>query len=150
ILWKKKHFKTSNEFVMKSTPLISCLCVTRNRVNLLKRSIDCFLSQSYPNAELIVVSEDDDEPTSRYMKNVPGENIRHIVIGTRPKLPLGALRNFAIEAARGEYFCQWDDDDWYHNDRISTQFHAAVKNFHPGSILTNWLMFDHSARQAYF
>ena len=44
-------------------PLISCICVTREKPSLLKRAIDCFLAQTYPNKELVILYEDDDYAT---------------------------------------------------------------------------------------
>ena len=41
-----------------------------------------------------------------------------------PGRTLGTLRNAAVEAARGEYVCQWDDDDRYHPRRLEVQLEA--------------------------
>jgi Glycosyl transferase family 2 len=72
------------------------------------------------------------------------------VLNPTPKLTLGELRNEAIKRARGEYFCQWDDDDWYHNERLSRQYEACVSNCREASALTNWLIFDELDGSAYF
>ena len=37
---------------------------------------------------------------------------------------LGELRNAALDAARGDIVCQWDDDDRYHPRRLELQFAA--------------------------
>jgi glycosyltransferase involved in cell wall biosynthesis len=133
------------------TPLVSCLCVTRSRIDKLQRAIDCFNAQTYQNRELIVVSENDDAATTEFMtKLLSTENIRHCIVDANPKRKLGQLRNFAIEKSKGDFFCQWDDDDWYHQDRLLKQLTSAVDNGQPGSILTNWIIFDESDRQAYF
>lgn len=135
---------------MNPLPLVSCLCVTRNRVSRLKRAIDCFNCQTYPNRELLIICEDNDKATLDYLSQLNSPDIKQILIETSPKKKLGELRNIAIEKADGEYFCQWDDDDWYHCERIERQITAAIKNFHPGSILTNWMMYDEQNKQAYF
>jgi len=31
------------------------------------------------------------------------------------------LRNMTLDRAKGEYVAQWDDDDWYHPDRLRIQ-----------------------------
>ena len=49
------------------TPLVSCLCVTKGRIHMLKRAIACFESQTYANCELIVLVEIDDDDTVAYM-----------------------------------------------------------------------------------
>jgi glycosyltransferase involved in cell wall biosynthesis len=39
-------------------------------------------------------------------------------------LSLGTLRNLAVDSARGDYICQWDDDDRYHPQRLALQWDA--------------------------
>src|SRR6187399_197150 len=106
---------------MKKLPLISCLCITRNKIPLLKRAIHCFRNQTYPNKELILVFEDNDNDTKSFVKRLKDKNISIYEIPSTPKLSLGELRNISIHKCKGEYFCQWDADDWYHNRRLETQ-----------------------------
>ena len=134
---------------MNNIPLVSCLCVTRNRVDLLKRAIACFQFQRYPSKELIVLSEEDDKSTLAYMQQNQGSNIKHIIVDSIPRKSLGSLRNIAIGYASGQYICQWDDDDWYHADRIAKQVSSAFENSMHGSILTQWIMYDEEHGQAY-
>ena len=42
-----------------------------------------------------------------------------------PGQRLGGLRNIAIARARGEWICQWDDDDRYHPERLRLQWEQA-------------------------
>src|SRR5688572_3738294 len=85
----------SSSFV-KSFPLISCVCVTRNRPNLLQNVIACFLSQTYPNKELVIVYEDDDVATKVFLKQQRMPEISIFEVASASKLTLGALRNFSI------------------------------------------------------
>ncbi len=101
-------------------PLVSCLMVTANRRRLCRRAVRCFLSQTYPSAELIVV-DDGEEPLDEALQDVPPERLQYIRLPRTPRQVLGALRNVALEAARGEYVAQWDDDDWYHPERLERQ-----------------------------
>jgi glycosyltransferase involved in cell wall biosynthesis len=132
--------------------LVSCLCVTRNKPHKLRRAIQCFRAQSYANKELVIVAEDDDKETLATLEHYRSERHRDIlirVVPVSPKMTLGELRNHAIEIASGEYFCQWDDDDWYHVERITRQLAAVTKAHQSAGILTNWFMFDVSSKQAY-
>lgn len=153
-------FFSLSKFILKSNvmietekpslqPLVSCLCVTKNKTHKLKRAIDCFLSQTYENKELVIVTEDNDLETSIFLKRYSQRYIKHIEVKSCPKLTLGELRNISIENSDGEYFCQWDDDDWYRCDRLSIQTDAAINNFHPISIMSNWLIYDEITKQAY-
>ena len=133
-----------------SEPLVSCLCITRDKVQKLNRAIQCFKAQTYSNKELIIVYEDNDPETEKFLKEIHDERIFAHKIPVRPKLTLGELRNISIDRSNGEYFCQWDDDDYYHINRIRYQMDALRLNHHPVSILTNWIIFDEFERQAYF
>jgi glycosyltransferase involved in cell wall biosynthesis len=130
-------------------PLISCLCVTRNRSEKLARAIRCFQSQTYPNRELVIVYEDDDPQTEKLISQYDDPTIRAIKVPHNPKLSLGALRNLAVENSYGEFFAQWDDDDWYHIQRLEAQFHHLVNMSKAASILVNWLMFHETTGKAY-
>ncbi|WP_045857032.1 glycosyltransferase family 2 protein [Teredinibacter purpureus] len=128
-------------------PLISCLCVTKNRPTFLSGAIQCFLSQSWRNKELIVVYEKSDIATKTVLDQY---GIRGIEIAEHENFNLGELRNIAIQQSTGEYFCQWDDDDWYHNDRLTIQMNAIVSSGQKACTLTNWILFDEATSKAYF
>lgn len=131
--------------------LVSCVCVTRNKPVLLERAIECFLAQTYENKELIVLYEDDDAATEAFLGKgfAPGSGIRVFRVPAYPKMTLGELRNAAIKIARGEFVCQWDDDDWYHMNRIELQYRSLFNEGRHGSILTQWLVYDCLTATAY-
>jgi glycosyltransferase involved in cell wall biosynthesis len=134
-------------------PLISCLCVTRGKPALLRRAIECFFAQRYPRKELVLVYESDDDATHEFVRGLaarPDIGLICARVDVSPKRTLGELRNLAVRTARGEYFCQWDDDDWYHVERLSIQYDALVSNYRQACMLTNWIMYDERESQAYF
>jgi hypothetical protein len=59
------------------------------------------------------------------------------------------LRNISIERCNGDYFCQWDDDDWYHEDRVRLQVSGALDNHQDASVLTHLLFFETASGAAY-
>jgi hypothetical protein len=130
-------------------PLISCMCVTRGRPRLLDRAVRCFLGQTWPNRELLVVFESDDHATRSYLETIADPSVRAIEIPHLPKLSLGALRNVAVERSTGEYVCQWDDDDWYRNDRLEVQMHALRESSFPGVVLSRWICLDVPRRRGF-
>jgi len=134
---------------MSSKPLISCLCVTRGKVQYLQRAIRCFQSQSYRNRELLILYEDDDRRTREYVAGILDRGISTAEVPGSPKLTLGRLRNLAIEKCRGEYFCQWDDDDWFHRNRLEFQMQVIQESRMPASIMMQWLVYEMSEGQAY-
>ena len=130
-------------------PLISCLCVTRGRTKLLGRAIGSFRDQVYPNKELVVVYESDDAGTAEYLGPLEDDNIKIIEAPSSPGLTLGELRNVSLKGCGGEYFCQWDDDDWYHRERLSFQMDVIRKSGMQASIMMHWLIFDDTRKRAY-
>jgi glycosyltransferase involved in cell wall biosynthesis len=105
-------------------PLVSCLMVTRNRLRLARRALQCFARQSWQHKELVVVDdgEHDYEPIlAPYRGRWP---IRYHRTHVEPGRFLGGLRNVSMDLAEGEYLMQWDDDEWYHPSRIEVQMQA--------------------------
>lgn len=106
-----------------SIPLISCLMVTREgRLNQAATAMRHFEAQTYHNKEMVVVVDG----SSMYESQLRAEAQRILksdALFFRPKtkLPIGTLRNLSIRTARGDIFCSWDDDDWYHPDRLLLQ-----------------------------
>lgn len=80
---------------------------TADRRSFVPDAIRYFLAQDYPEKELVIVDDGADsvadlvrdDPRIRYFRN-------------ERRQPVGAKRNFACRAARGEVLVHWDDDDW--------------------------------------
>lgn len=135
--------------IVDADSLISCLCVTRGRVALLGRAVGCFLEQTHAQRELLILFESDDAATRDYVATLADQRIRGIEVPVSPKQTLGSLRNLAVAAARGRYVCQWDDDDWYHRDRLSEQLSALRASGRPACVLSRWTCLDAESRRAY-
>lgn len=107
-----------------STPKISCLTATTGRLECLKKSIRCYLNQTYPNRELIVLSQspEDNRSIREYIETIQRRDI--LFFEAAADLTLGSMRNALCEIATGTILCQWDDDDLYHPDRIRSQYLA--------------------------
>ena len=90
---------------------ISVIVPTYNRHKYLRNLLGCFLSQTYPEIELLIC-DDSDEP-STYLKAVSKEypNIYYAHVPMR--MTIGAKRNLLIRMASGDFIAQFDDDDYY-------------------------------------
>ena len=130
-------------------PLVSCLCVTHERTHYLESAVRCFRNQTYENKELVIVHLESDEQTAEYGTTLTDDNIRVIAVDDYEHETLGDVRNRSINEARGDYVCNWDDDDWYHNERIETQLSAILNSGKSASILLYLLMYDHQRKLAY-
>jgi glycosyltransferase involved in cell wall biosynthesis len=94
---------------------------TCNRRRFVPHAIDCFLRQDYAHLELLVADDGadavedllPDDPRVRYLRMHPASRI-------------GAKRNDACAAARGEIIVHWDDDDWSAPWRVSYQVQSLL------------------------
>lgn len=97
-------------------PLVTCIMPTANRRAFVIRAIRYFQRQDYPERELLIL-DDGSEPVGDLATGDP--RIRYMRLAGRQVL--GAKRNLACEAARGELIVHWDDDDWQAAWRLSYQ-----------------------------
>lgn len=109
-------------------PKVSCLTVTANRKHLMRRAIRCFQNQTYNNKELVII-DDGKEDLSDILEPLPEEEVNYVKLEKKPENTLGKLRNRSLEEASGEFLVQWDDDDWYHPDRINIQARKLMEGY---------------------
>lgn len=105
-----------------SAPLVTCLCLTKNRREWLPTAIECFERQTYPHRELLIVADS--------MADIEGllpecDRIRWILTG---HAVVGRKRNLGCEAARGEYVAIWDDDDFSAPGRLVDQVNRLERS----------------------
>ena len=100
---------------------VTCTCLTRNRRQWLPGSIRCYQAQTHPNRELLIVASGDDV-SDLVPKDDP--TIRYVHLGGQGTI--GVIRNVAAQLARGEVIAHWDDDDYYHPERLSEQVHVLA------------------------
>ncbi len=118
---------------------VSCLIVTADRRELLKRSLYCYQNQTYENSELIVVDNGKDKIYD-LLTDLPTENVKYIRIEPSLDNVLGEMRNVSLEHASGDFITCWDDDDWFHPDRIKIQLDALLNDNADACCLTTSLM----------
>ena len=133
-------------------PTISCLTVTRGRLRLLKQAIRCYLDQTWTARELVIVT--DAEPRriraiEHHLTTLGRPDVR-LVVAEGTDLTLGRLRNLSLEAAGGDLFCQWDDDDLYHPERLAVQADALVAGQATACFLTDQLHYFCDERQLFW
>ena len=138
--------------VPAALPTISCLMVTCDRVLLAKRAIRAFAKQMWPNRELVIVSAG----AARFRRALADEaaaagvaNVVRFVVADAGST-LGALRNLALDNARGELVCQWDDDDYSHPERLGTQAAHLLRLDADACCLTDHLQYLEDKRAAFW
>ncbi|HEX2060168.1 MAG TPA: glycosyltransferase, partial [Thermoanaerobaculia bacterium] len=118
---EKEAYRSSVIEVLPAPPKISCLMITKDRLLLAERAIRAFAEQSYRNRELVIVSESAAyrRALERCAERLGVKDVK--MVAAADQVPIGQLRNLALDAASGEILCQWDDDDWHHRDRLVRQ-----------------------------
>ncbi len=103
-------------------PLVSCIMPTRDRRPFVARAVRQFLAQDYGNRELIVV----DDGADSIADLLPSDERVRLIRPSR-RLTVGAKRNLACDAARGDLILHWDDDDWMADWRVRYQADALLR-----------------------
>lgn len=119
-------------------PLVSALLVTKNRDEQALRAVHCFLAQTYSPKELVIIDEGE-RKLERAIKDLNSPLVRYY---RNEKLAtLGRLRNRAVRFARGDYVCQWDDDDLYHPEKIAYQLALCLERQADACFLLREMLF---------
>jgi len=120
-------------------PLVSCLCPTKNKPSILINAIACFKAQTYPNTELILVTDEESEYKD-IIEHFVCDNIKLVL--APHKSTISALRNISVDNAKGEYVVTWDDDDIHHRDRLRIQYAAIAESSYSACYLKRVLVHD--------
>jgi glycosyltransferase involved in cell wall biosynthesis len=105
-------------------PLVSVIVPTRNRAELLRRSIASVLAQTYTRLELIVVNDASTDHTREVLAQIADPRLR--VIHREVNKGAAAARNAAAVAAQGEYLAFQDDDDCWLVEKLEKQLRALL------------------------
>jgi glycosyltransferase involved in cell wall biosynthesis len=141
---------------MPDEPLISCLMVTlpvAGRLERLKQSVAGYLAQTHRRRELVVVVDgrtpapDPIAAIKAHLASLGRDDIR--VVEPRGVRTLGALRNVSMASARGDVFCQWDDDDLHHPLRLERQLAALAASHGRAVCLQEVMQFFAAERRLY-
>jgi glycosyltransferase involved in cell wall biosynthesis/SAM-dependent methyltransferase len=101
--------------------LVSCIMPTANRRRFVPAAIEMFLAQDYPQKELVILDDGEDRVADLVP---PRPELRYL--RSERRRPIGAKRNEACTAARGDIILHWDDDDWYAPNRIRYQVEGLL------------------------
>lgn len=115
--------------------------ITRaSRLHFIERSMACFARQTLADRELVIVH--DGAPTFNEDLDALAKDqglSRLVTVCADASLSLGALRNLSVASANGEFLCQWDDDDLYHQDRLAIQLGKMRRDGANFSFMTDQL-----------
>lgn len=110
--------------------MISIIIPTFERPELLEKSVDSVLNQTYKNLEIIIV--DDNFSNSIYRQQTELKFSNHIdkrvkYIKHENNKGANAARNTGFRYSSGDYIAFLDDDDEYMENKIEIQLNVALK-----------------------
>jgi glycosyltransferase involved in cell wall biosynthesis len=134
-----------------TTPGVSCLMVTRDRLALARLAMRCFADQTLAQRELVVVCEGARWYRRALRRCAEELELEHFtLVPATAGTPLGALRNLSMDAAAGEIVCQWDDDDLFHPTRLAVQLEGMLADGAQACFLTDHLQYLERDRHAFW
>ena len=137
----------STKVSVSGKPLVSVCFAHFERPQLLRRALEAMLAQTYDNIEIIVVDDGSQSTASRiYLEKLESAPVRFpITVIRTANLYLGAARNSAARAAKGEYLLFHDDDNFAEPHEVETYVSAALN--YGADILTSLYYVFHDGEQ---
>jgi len=121
-------------------PLVSVNICTHNRKDLISKSIESVFEQSYPDIE-IIISDNGDDDTESLIKEIVSQNpswANKIHYYKNETDGISENRNFALGKSNGKYIAVLDSDDyWISPQKISEQVGFLDENPEYALIGTN-------------
>jgi hypothetical protein len=122
--WETPWGRRYSDAVMQAQPLVSCIMpTTGERQRFLPQAIKNFQRQTYPNLELVIVCDGEEDLPDLIPPD--DKRVRYFYLGCECHT-VGTKRNLACEKAKGDLIAHFDDDDWSHPDRLSFQVGALM------------------------
>jgi glycosyltransferase involved in cell wall biosynthesis len=107
---------------MTGAPRVSVVVPTRDRADLLPRTLESVLAQTFQDFEVLVV---DDGSRDGTREAVAALGDRRISYHWRERTGyVSRLRNFGLERARGAYVALLDSDDLWREEKLAAQVRA--------------------------
>ena len=114
---------------------------TASRARFHPQLWQCFVNQSWPDKELVVVETYHDEPSAFFESIARVDNRLKYVAIKRPvgeDLTVGAKRNATILLASGQYIVNFDDDDLYADRYVEHMVTAMQQRNLVALTLSGW------------
>ena len=108
---------------MTDLPVVTAVCLTRNRREWLPKAIHAFECQTYPRRQMLIVADGED-----VRDLVPSDERIALVIVPGDRMVVGTKRNFACSQVTTEFIAHWDDDDYSAPGRLEDQIVRLINS----------------------
>ncbi|MBE5806630.1 MAG: glycosyltransferase family 2 protein [Clostridiales bacterium] len=113
---------------MNNCDLISIIIPSYNRKDLISKSIDSILKQTYENIEIIIIDDGSTDGTEQYIKETYGNNNKVNFYKNEKNSGAGFSRKFGYKMSKGKYLVFMDDDDYYTNNNFLKEAINVLEN----------------------
>lgn len=120
--------------------MVSVIIPSFNRENVIKRSVDSVLAQTYKDFEIIVVDDGSSDNTKKVIEQIQDIRVRYV---WQKNAGACAARNHGIDEAKGEYIAFQDSDDVWHPDKLEKQL-KALERYHADVVFCKLNQIDNS------
>ncbi|MGN1166532.1 MAG: glycosyltransferase family 2 protein [Lachnospiraceae bacterium] len=103
---------------------VSVIVPIYNAESYLRKSMNCILSQTLKEIEIICVDDGSTDQSGEILKDFAKADAR-IQIITQKNAGAGAARNAGLKRAKGEYLSFLDADDFFEPDMLKTAYEKA-------------------------
>jgi len=101
---------------------VSIILCTYNRLSKLKLCVDSVLNQSFKDYEFIIIDDNSNDGTDKYLKELISEQNNILCIYNIRNIGLQFSLNKGLSIARGTYIARIDDDDkWLYEKKLEKQ-----------------------------
>tara|TARA_B100002052_G_C15869609_1_gene594013 strand:+ start:295 stop:1041 length:747 start_codon:yes stop_codon:yes gene_type:complete len=107
--------------------LVSVIMPYYSKRSYVENSLKSVLNQSYKNLEVILINDDENLETKKFLQRISEKDIRIRLINNVKNLGAGKSRNKAIDVSNGEYIAFCDCDDLWKNTKLEKQL-TFMKN----------------------
>lgn len=107
----KQLEQESGNFIIDKKPFFSVVIPTYNRAHAIQKSIESILIQTFRDFEIIVADDASTDNTEEVVCSMQDGRIHYFM--NEKNLERCLTRNKGIEAAKGEYICFLDSDDYH-------------------------------------
>lgn len=110
---------------MSHTPFFSIIIPTYNRAEVISKTIDTVLSQTFNDYELIIIDDGSVDHTREIIESYADERIKYVYQNNAER---SVARNNGVKQSRASWICFLDSDDKYGEDHLANLYNYIIKN----------------------